>query len=79
MTARKADAQMQPLAADAQAVLAALDGGRHLSNQDLIEMAADVFHRAFDRLSDQQPSNLRRRRIDPSAVNERRSRRTQFT
>src|SRR5713226_7981316 len=46
VTASKTDAQTQPLAADAQAVLAALDGGRHASNQDLIKMGADVIHRA---------------------------------
>src|SRR6478609_6230137 len=49
VTASEADAQMQPLAADAQAVLAAVDGGRHVSDQDLIEVGADVAHRAPSR------------------------------
>jgi hypothetical protein len=46
VTASKTDAQVQPLAADAQEILAALDRGRHVSNQDLIKMGAHVVHRA---------------------------------
>src|SRR6266852_4531086 len=49
VAARKTDPQMQPLAAYAQAVLAAVDGSRHVSDQDLIEVGADVAHLAPSR------------------------------
>src|SRR5256885_653060 len=44
VTAGEADPEVQPLAAFAQAVLAAVDGGRKLAHGDLIEMGADRAH-----------------------------------
>src|ERR1051325_7926418 len=44
MTARQADAQVQPLAAVAQAVLAAVDRSRQLAQADLVEMGAELAH-----------------------------------
>src|SRR5258706_13675305 len=66
VAARKTDPQMQPLAADAQAVLAAVDGSRHVSDQDLIEVGADVDHLAHSRTAVSRCACTNRTAMDPS-------------
>src|SRR5207253_959330 len=44
VTAGEADAEVQPLAADAEAVLAAVHGRRQFAQPDLVEVGAELAH-----------------------------------